>query len=108
MKFLSRQEELLLLSIWKLKENAYGVTVRQHVSKTTAKYWSIGAIYDVLDRLNRKGLVTMVIGEPSKTRGGKKKRFYKITEAGFESLEEVRNLQMKTWAELPKPAVSEK
>lgn len=108
MKFLSRQEELLLLSIWKLKENAYGVTVRRHVSETTVKYWSIGAIYDVLDRLNRKGLVTMVIGEPSKTRGGKKKRFYRITETGYKALEDVRNLQKKTWAELPKPAVEEK
>ena len=105
MKFLSRQEELLILSIWKLKENAYGVTVRKHVSETTEKYWSIGAIYDVLDRLSRKGFVSMAVGEPSKARGGKKKRFYRITETGFEALEEVRDLQKKTWAELPKPAV---
>ena len=73
MKFLSRQEELLLLSIWKLREKAYGVTIRQHVSEVTKKYWSIGAIYDVLDRLERKRLVATVIGEPTKARGGKSK-----------------------------------
>jgi PadR family transcriptional regulator PadR len=54
MKFLSRQEELLLLSILKLGADAYGVTIRQHVTKVTGKYWSIGAVYDVLNRLTRK------------------------------------------------------
>ena len=83
MKWLSRKEELLLLSIWKLKDNAYGVTIREHVSKTTDKYWSIGAIYDVLDRLTRKGLVNTVVGEPVKERGGKSRRFYKITELRY-------------------------
>ncbi len=65
MKFLSRQEELLLLSILKLNENAYGVTIREHVSKVTQKYWSIGAIYDVLDRLTKKGLVQTITGAPN-------------------------------------------
>lgn len=105
MKFLSRQEELLLLSIWKLREKAYGVTIRMHISEVTQKYWSIGAIYDVLDRLERKGLVKTVVGEPTKSRGGKSKRFYHITKYGFEALEEVRNLQKKTWDDLPEPAI---
>lgn len=105
MKFLSRQEELLLLSIWKLREKAYGVTIRQHVSEVTQKYWSIGAIYDVLDRLEKKGFVATVIGEPTKARGGKSKRFYRITKLGFEALEVVQDLQKKTWADLPEPAI---
>jgi len=105
MKFLSRQEELLLLSIWKLREKAYGVTIRQHISEVTQKYWSIGAIYDVLDRLERKRLVKTVVGEPTKARGGKSKRFYHITKYGFDALEEVRSLQKKTWDDLPEPAI---
>lgn len=104
MKWLSRKEELLLLSIWKLQDNAYGVTIREHVSKTTKKYWSIGAIYDVLDRLTRKGFVTTVISEPVAERGGKSKRFYKITKDGFEALEEVKEIQNTMWSDLPKPA----
>jgi PadR family transcriptional regulator PadR len=105
MKFLSRQEELMLLSIWKLDDNAYGVTIRQNVTKLTGKYWSIGAVYDVLDRLTRKGLVSTAIGDPVKARGGKSKRFYRITKSGFKSLEEVRTLQRKAWVDLPEPAV---
>ena len=71
MKFLSRQEEILLLAILKLKENAYGVTIRELVSESTQKYWSIGAIYDILDRLERKKLVKPIVGEPTAERGGK-------------------------------------
>jgi len=104
MKFLSRQEELLLLSIWKLEENAYGVTIRQNVTDLTGKYWSIGAIYDVLDRLTRKGLVSTVVSKPVKARGGKSKRFYRITKTGFNALEEVRTLQRRAWIDLPEQA----
>jgi PadR family transcriptional regulator PadR len=104
MKWLSRKEELLLLSIWKLQDNAYGVTIREHVSKTTKKYWSIGAIYDVLDRLTRKKFVTTIISEPVAERGGKSKRFYKITKNGFEALEEVKKIQNTMWSDLPEPA----
>ena len=97
MKFLSRQEELLLLSILKLGDRAYGVPIRQDVTKVTGKYWSIGAIYDVLDRLTWKGLVSAVPGKPSKIRGGKSKRYYRITKSGMKALEEVRKLQKKAW-----------
>jgi len=102
MKFLSRQEELLLLSIWRLGENAYGVPIREHVSKVSERYWSIGAVYDVLDRLVRKGLVTAVVGAPVKARGGKSKRYYRITKSGFKSLQDVTVLQERAWSGMPK------
>lgn len=108
MKFLSRQEELMLLSIWKLDDNAYGVTIRQNVTDLTGKYWSIGAVYDVLDRLTKKGLVSTLVGDPVKTRGGKSKRFYRITKSGFKALGEVRALQRKAWIDLPGPAFEKK
>ena len=72
----------------------------------TGKYWSIGAVYDVLDRLTRKGLVSTVVSDPVKARGGKSKRFYRITKSGFKALEEVRTLQQKAWVDLPKPALN--
>ena len=105
MKFLSRPEELLLLSILRLGENAYGVPLRRHVCDVTDKYWSIGAIYDVLDRLTRKGLVSTISGEPEKKRGGKSKRFYRITKQGVKALEEVRELQKKTWIDISVPSL---
>ena len=101
MKYLSRPEELILLTIWKLGKNAYGVQIRKHVSDITNKYWSIGAIYDVLDRLARKGFVSTRSGPPTKERGGKSKRFYQISRAGFSALEEVKELQKEMWSDLP-------
>ena len=104
MQMLSRKEELLLLTIWKLQETAYGVPIREHVSRTTKKYWSIGAVYDVLDRLTRKGYVTTTIGVPTAERGGKSKRFYRITKKGHDALEEIKALQSTMWSDLPEPA----
>ena len=104
MRLLSRKEELLLLSIWKLKNNAYGVPIREYVSRVSEKYWSIGAVYDVLDRLTRGGFVTAEAGEPTAERGGKSKRFYRVTKAGFAALEEIKTLNESMWSDLPRPA----
>ena len=101
MKLLSRQEEIVLLSIWKLKDNAYGVTIREYISKITGKYWSIGAIYVPLDRLTEKGFVSPYQGEPTEKRGGKSKRFYKITDEGLQALAEIKHLQETLWDGFP-------
>ena len=57
MKYLSRPEEIVLLAVLKLKGNAYGVSIRKLVQEITEKYWSIGAIYVPLERLEKKGFV---------------------------------------------------
>ncbi len=98
MKFLSRQEELMLLTIFKLRDEAYGVPIREEISRLTERHWSIGAVYDILDRLARKRLVSVTVSEPIKARGGKSRRYYRITKAGYQALEEVRALQDKTWS----------
>ena len=108
MKYLSRQEELLLLTILKLRENAYGVPIREHVSRLTEKHWSIGAVYDTLDRLTRKGLVKVSISEPVKARGGRSRRYYHLTRHGFQALEEIRVLQDKIWASFLEPDYEER
>ena len=100
MKFLSRQEELMLLTILKLRNEAYGVPIREEISRLTEKYWSIGAVYDILDRLARKRLVSVTVSEPVKVRGGKSRRYYRVTKTGYQALEEVRALQDKTWASI--------
>lgn len=104
MKLLSRQEEIVLLSIWQLKGNAYGVTIREHISELTGKYWSIGAIYVPLDRLSEKGLVETRQGLPSKQRGGRSKRFYAVTPEGMKILQEIKLVQEAFWKDFPKVA----
>lgn len=101
MKLISRQEEILLLTIWRLVENAYGVTIRENVSESTDKYWSIGAIYDILDRLERKGLVKTSTSAPISERGGKSRKYFTLSKKGHEALEQVRDIQNSLWANLP-------
>jgi len=107
MKFLSRQEELMLLTILLLRSEAYGVPIREKITKLTEKYWSIGAVYDILDRLTRKGLVSVTVSEPVKTRGGKSRRYYRITKSGYRELEEIRVLQDKSRTALREAHVEE-
>ncbi len=107
MKWLSRKEEIVMLAVWRLQANAYGISIREHVTEATGKYWAIGAIYDVLDRLHRKGLVSIREGQPSAERGGRSKRFYNITRKGFGKLGEVRELQKEIWSSLPSPVFGE-
>ncbi|MCP4726777.1 MAG: PadR family transcriptional regulator [bacterium] len=101
MKLLSRQEEIVLLSIWKLKDNAYGVTIREHVSKITGRYWSIGAIYVPLDRLAEKGYIDPIQGEPTARRGGRSKRYYHINGEGMKALGEIKQVQDALWDGFP-------
>ncbi|MCP4726590.1 MAG: hypothetical protein GY863_16210 [bacterium] len=102
MRYLSRKEELLMLAIWRLSENAYGVTIRDEVMKASKQHWSIGAIYDVLDRLTEKGYVKRFMGESMKERGGRRKRLYSITKQGYQALQELEEIHQVMWSDLPK------
>ena len=104
MKWLSRKEEFVLLAILKLRKNAYGVTIRKQVADFTGKYWSIGAVYDVLDRLARKKLVTVRASAPLAERGGKARQYYGVTRKGHAALEEVRKVHDSMWADFAEPA----
>ncbi len=101
MKWLSRKEEMVLLIIWKLQDNAYGARIRGYIVKVTGETWSIGALYDVLDRLSRKGYVNTRVSDPVPERGGRSKRLYKVSKTGYGALEEVLTLQSAIWSDLP-------
>ncbi len=101
MKLLSRSEEIILLAIWRLQDNAYGVTIRQEVMDTTGQSWSIGAIYAPLHRLEKKGLVATRRGVPEAARGGRSKIFYSLTPAGKQALVDIKKLQDALWIGIP-------
>ena len=71
MILLSRSEEIVLLAIWKLKSNAYGVTIRDQVSQDTGHEWSFGAIYKPLKKLLHRDFVKKTSSEPCAERGGR-------------------------------------
>jgi DNA-binding PadR family transcriptional regulator len=96
-KYLSRPEEVILLVVMKLNDNAYGVSIREMVQELTGKYWSIGAVYVPLERLEKKGYVTSFSSEPLPERGGRRKRHFRITREGIEELEKIRRVNQVIW-----------
>jgi PadR family transcriptional regulator, regulatory protein PadR len=81
-------ENLLLLAILRLADRAYGVSIRQELINCAEKDVAVGAIYTGLDRLEQKGFVKSWTGEPSPERGGRSKKFYRVTAKGKRALEE--------------------
>lgn len=97
MEILTKQEELFLLTIHRLKSEAYLVSIRNSLLTHTGKDWAFGSIYITLDKLLKKGLVQVQIGEPSSVRGGKAIKYYRITEEGMNALVEEKKMQDAMW-----------
>lgn len=101
MKLLSRSEEIVLLAIWQLQDNAYGISIRNRVMETTGQDWSIGAVYAPLHRLEKKGLVRTHEGEPIPERGGRRKIYYLVSEAGKRAMTETKRVHESIWKNAP-------
>jgi DNA-binding PadR family transcriptional regulator len=98
MEILTKLEELILLSVWKLRENAYGTTIYKHIGKITGKKLSLGGVYFPLERLTRKGYLTSFIGEATQARRGLSKRYYTLTDRGIRALNEIKRVNEIMWA----------
>jgi PadR family transcriptional regulator PadR len=101
---LTRSEEILLLAIWKLKDNAYGITIHENVNVATGRKTSIGSLYVSLDKLVQKGYVTKLRGKPVPERGGRHKIFYTLTDRGRNALQAARELNKILWDAVPERA----
>jgi len=102
MKFLSRIEEIILLAIWKLQDNAYGITIREQVARDTGAKWLTGAIYAPLGRLLKNGYIASTKGEPTPERGGRHRIYYNLTPKGKEKLMAIHEINRSIWADIPK------
>jgi len=100
MDLLTKLEELILLSVWKLRDKAYGKTIYQMLCQATEKKLSLGGIYFPLERLMKKGYIQAISGETTGRRGHPKK-YYKITSEGIQVLAETRKVNELMWADLP-------
>jgi len=101
MKLLSRTEELLLNCILRLKKNSYAFLIREKLKEITGKTWAFGAIFISLDRLEKKGYVESFLGDETPERGGRRKRFYKVTSYGLKTIAEIRKIDHAMWKDLP-------
>jgi PadR family transcriptional regulator PadR len=79
-------EQLILLALVRLGQDAYGVTIRQEIESRAARTVSPGALYTALDRLEKRGFVSSRLGDPTPERGGKRKRLYTLQPAGERAL----------------------
>jgi PadR family transcriptional regulator len=100
MKILSRAEEIILLAILQLEGEAYGLSIRSFIKKTTGREWSLAQIYDPLSRMSNKGYVRKSKGAPSAERGGRHKCLYAVTPDGKNALRKLRSLQERIWARI--------
>jgi DNA-binding PadR family transcriptional regulator len=94
-------EELVLLTIAALVNDAYSVGICDELEKHTGRVTKLGVVHAVLNRLEEKGLVKSRLGEATNVRGGKRKRFYNVTSAGKASLVKAREVRDQLWNRIP-------
>ncbi len=85
--FLSEFEFLVLTAAARLGDDAYAVTIRREIASRTGRTVSRGSVYVTLDRLAQKGFVKSRLGEPTPERGGKSKRYYRLTARGINAVQ---------------------
>jgi PadR family transcriptional regulator PadR len=88
-------EHIVLLAVMRLGTNAYGVTVRREIESATGRDISIGAVYATLVRLESKGLMSSYTGEPTAERGGRAKRYFRMTADGEGALRNTHEIILK-------------
>ena len=104
MKILSVNEQIFLIAIWWLKDEAYGVRIRDKITEMTGRTFTFGTLYNTLDYLAKKGYVTSRTVQILNQTGGNKRVYYAITKTGLEALREARELQEALWKGIKKYA----
>jgi DNA-binding PadR family transcriptional regulator len=100
-RLLTDFELMILLSILRLGENAYGVPIAREIESTAKRPVVFGAVYAALTRLQDMGLVTSTIGDPTPERGGKAKRFFRVTAKGLKAVREAQRALVALWTDVP-------
>jgi len=104
LKILSVNEQIFLIAIWRLKDEAYGVLIRDKIAEMTGRTFTFGTLYNTLDNLAKKGYLTSRTVQILNQAGGNKRVYYTITKAGLEALREARELQEALWKDIKKYA----
>jgi DNA-binding PadR family transcriptional regulator len=96
-KYLGEFEQMVMLAILKLADNAYGVSIRELLVEAIERDVSVGALYTTLERLEKKGLLTSSQGEAIAQRGGRAKKFYVVSGQGKQALNRSKNALETLW-----------
>jgi PadR family transcriptional regulator PadR len=90
-------EQVVLLAIARLKDEAYGMAIREEIADRTGRDVGIGSVYSALDRMEAKGFVSSSLGDPTPERGGRAKRFYRLEREGALALHRARKMFASLW-----------
>lgn len=99
-------EELVLLSIGVLKEEAYGITIKAYLKEKTGRDPSIGALHSALTRLENKGYLTSRMEGATEDRRGRRKKYYSLTAYAVETLRNLHSLRSEMINLIPNPGAS--
>ncbi|ADB36985.1 PadR family transcriptional regulator [Spirosoma linguale] len=99
--FLGEFEEIVLLTVAVLGDEAYGVTVTQEIEQRTGRSVGFSTVHTTLQRLAEKGYLSSEMGGATAERGGRRKRFFTVTAAGRRALQEVKQVREELWNALP-------
>src|SRR5580692_3566525 len=99
--YLGEFELMILLAVIHLGEEAYGVPISRELEAQRGRDVSVGSVYAALERLEGKGLVASTLGDPTPERGGKAKRYFRVTREGLRQVHETRRVLSKMWRTLP-------
>lgn len=95
--YLGEFELVVMISIIRLGEDAYGVPISREIEQQTARNVTFGSVYATLDRLERKGFVRSSLGEATPERGGRAKRYFRVTTTGLRMVRETKRILTKLW-----------
>ena len=101
-EFLGGFELLVLLSLTRLGDEAYGVPIAEAIEESSGREVAQGSVYITLERLERKGLVSSRLGEPTAERGGRAKTYFHITAKGLREVRQARRTLVNLWAGVPR------
>jgi len=99
--YLGELEELVLVSVASLTDQAYGVSIMAYLEDEAKRSANISAIHEVLKRLERKGLLKSKMGGATQERGGRRKRYFTLTASGRKVLEECIKLKIQLYKRVP-------
>jgi len=99
--YLGEFEELILLTVASIGSGSYAVNVMKEASGFSGRKVNISAVHSALYRLEEKGFLTSEFGGATQKRGGKQKRMFQVTSAGFESLQASKSMRENIWKNIP-------
>lgn len=94
-------EEIVLLTVGVLYDEAYGLSIKKEVEERARRKVNLSAIHAALYRLEEKGFLKSRMGEATKARGGKRKKYFNLTSFGIQALEQANSLRQNLWSAIP-------